>query len=229
MKKSQDQLKLSTLELLLYLNLDKNLNPILRSPQKITFPMKKFEDLIKKVEYSNIENKRKLLEFTSKKNIKKHKSMIYGDGSINLSAGLNSSGDKYSQLLENKSQQQSISLSINIPLVNWKIARSKLQIAKMKAESEKIDLEENWNDLQIKIHKMYSQLETGINNFSSQLSTIELKEELRKEYRILLNYNKVDILKYNIVEKEFIEAKLKLLEIQKNNWKNTIELEKLTI
>lgn len=203
-KNSQNQLKISSIELLLFLNLDKNLDLVLFSPHKTVFELENVSDLMKRVQHSNIQNKRKLLELKSTKNIKKHKSALYGDGSINLSAGLNSSGNNYTQILDNKSQQQSISLSLNIPLINWKTAKSRLQIARIKAESEKIDLEENWKNLQVKIHKLYSMLETGVHNFNSQLNTIKLKEELRMEYRILLDYNKIDILKYNIIEKEFV-------------------------
>ena len=86
-------------------------------------------------------------------------------GSLGLSVGLFGDNEKFSNVYENPTDNESVSLSLTIPLWDWGERKSRIKASEASIESANISLEEEQNNIILSIRKVYRNL----NNLQNQI------------------------------------------------------------
>jgi outer membrane protein TolC len=84
-------------------------------------------------------------------------------GSLGLSVGLFGDNDKFKDVYANPTDNETVSLSLIIPLWDWGEKKSRIKATEASIETNKITLEEEQNDIIINIRKVYRNL-TNLQN-----------------------------------------------------------------
>ncbi len=90
-------------------------------------------------------------------------------GDVNLSLGLFGDNENFGQIYETPRNNQSVSLSLRIPLYDWGEKKSRIKAAEISIESQKLSMDEEENDIIINIRKVYRNL----NNLKNQIKIAE--------------------------------------------------------
>jgi len=93
------------------------------------------------------------------------KSLNEFKGSLGLSVGLFGDNEKFSNVYENPTDNESVSLSLTIPLWDWGERKSRIKASEASIESANISLEEEQNNIILSIRKVYRNL----NNLQNQI------------------------------------------------------------
>ena len=75
-------------------------------------------------------------------------------GDINLSVGLFGDNERFTGIYDSPSDNQSVSLSFEIPLWDWGERKSRIRAAEISIESQELTLQEEQNDIIINIRKV---------------------------------------------------------------------------
>ncbi len=107
---------------------------------------------------------------------------FYGD--LNLSVGLFGDNENLPDIYSNPTDNQQVSLSFSIPLWDWGERKSRIKAAEASIESQKINYEEEENDIIINIRKVHrnlinlkNQIEIARQNIKNAQLTYELNLE----------------------------------------------------
>ncbi|MCX6328849.1 MAG: TolC family protein [Bacteroidia bacterium] len=79
-------------------------------------------------------------------------------GSIELSVGLFGDNEKFKDIYANTTDNERVSLTLDIPLWDWGERKSRIKASEAIIETSKISLEEEQNDIIINIRKVYRNL-----------------------------------------------------------------------
>lgn len=154
------------------------------------------EDLIRTYKENgfNLEKVIKLLESNS--NIEKVKKD--GAPSINfqLGMGLNSSANNFSNLYNIPSQSQFVTVSTNIPILNWGKTKKNYEKAKLEKENLQLQLKEKEEEIEEKIDEIFSYKLSLISQKKSLNEQIKLSKNVSKMYDELLKSGRKTITEY---------------------------------
>ncbi len=79
-------------------------------------------------------------------------------GSLGLSVGLFGDNEKFGDIYANPTDNESVALSLTIPLWDWGERKSRIKAAEASIETEKISLEEEQNNIILDVRKVYRNL-----------------------------------------------------------------------
>ncbi|MBG0861092.1 MAG: TolC family protein [Bacteroidales bacterium] len=79
-------------------------------------------------------------------------------GSLGLSVGLFGDNEKFGNVYDNPTDNESVSLSLTIPLWDWGERKSRIKATEASIETENINLEEEKNNITLDIRKVYRNL-----------------------------------------------------------------------
>jgi outer membrane protein TolC len=79
-------------------------------------------------------------------------------GSLGLSVGLFGDNEKFGNVYQNPTDNESVSLSFTIPLWDWGERKSRIKATEASIETENISLEEDKNNITLDIRKVYRNL-----------------------------------------------------------------------
>ena len=79
-------------------------------------------------------------------------------GSLGLSVGLFGDNEKFGNVYENPTDNESVSFSLSIPLWDWGERKSRIKATEASMETENISLEEERNDIILGVRKVYRNL-----------------------------------------------------------------------
>jgi len=102
---------------------------------------------------------------TSEFDLIQTKAMNEFKGSLGLSVGLFGDNEKFGDVYSAPTDNESVSLSLTIPLWDWGERKSRIKATEASLESSKIGLEEEQNDIILGIRKVYRNL----NNLQNQI------------------------------------------------------------
>lgn len=91
-------------------------------------------------------------------------------GNINLSYGIFGNNEEFNRLYDKPTENQSVSLSLEIPIYDWGERKSRIRAAEVSVESSNLSLEEERTGIIIDIRKAYRNLE-------NQAIQIEIAEQ----------------------------------------------------
>lgn len=83
-------------------------------------------------------------------------------GDINLSYGIFGNDEEFSRLYDKPTENQRVSLSLEIPLYDWGERKSRIRAAEVSVESSNLSLEEEKTGIIIDIRKAYRNLENQV-------------------------------------------------------------------
>lgn len=91
-------------------------------------------------------------------------------GNVNLSYGIFGNDEEFSRLYDKPTENQRVSLSLEIPIYDWGERKSRIRAAEVSVESSNLSLEEERTGIIIDIRKAYRNLE-------NQVIQIEIAEQ----------------------------------------------------
>jgi len=105
-------------------------------------------------------------------------------GSLGLSVGLFGDNEKFGDVYSNPTDNEDVSLSLNIPLWDWGERKSRIKASEATIESAKISLDEERNDIILGIRKVCrnlvnlgNQIEIAMQNVTNAQLTYDLNLE----------------------------------------------------
>jgi outer membrane protein len=108
-------------------------------------------------------------------------------GNLDLSVGLFGDNENFSNIYQNATDNEGVSLSLTIPLWDWGEKKSRIKASEATIASSKISLEEEQNDIILGIRKIYrsllnlqNQIEIAQQNVSNAQLTYDLNLEKYK-------------------------------------------------
>lgn len=223
-------LKRAMFSLVSFLNLDKNTVieidlPV--KPQELVVPVDKALALAHENNPQLLELKQNILE--AERNVDKTKKESRFNASVNASIGFNQVAENFGDVYHKPMQQDLVSVSVSIPLVDWGVrkgkynmARNNLNVVKISSRQDEISLDE--------------EVIMTVNDFNIQQSLITSAEEALdlsimayNETRQRFIIGKADINSLTLSLNRQQEAQQNYISALQNYWLNYYKIRRLTL
>lgn len=224
------QLKRAMFALAAFLKLDQN------TPIKLTLPSHpkalniSVEEALRHARENNpsfLASKQKLLE--SEKELNHAKMAWKYNASLSASIGFNQVAQQFRDVYRNPLQQDIVSLTLSIPLVDWgvrkgryNIAKSNLELAQVSAQEEKIRLEE---DIIMTVGDFMVRQEMIL----SAKEAVELADMAYRQTQERFIIGKADISSLTLSTNRRQEAQRNYIAALKNYWQSYYKIRRLTL
>lgn len=229
-RETEISLKRAMFSLASYLNLDKNTQIRLELPQKPVEQIISAEEALQIAKRNNpkfLSLKQSILE--AERSVDKTKKESRFNVSMNASVGFNQVADDLAGAYRKPMQQDLISLSISVPIVDWGVRKGKYNMAK-----------NNLNVVQISARQEELQIEEDVlmtvDDFNSQISQIRSAEEALELSRMAYNetkqrfmIGKADINSLTLSLSRQQTAQQNYISALKNYWLNYYKIRRLTL
>lgn len=223
-------LKRATFSLVSFLNLDKNTVididlPV--KPQELVVPVDRALALAHENNPELLELKQNILE--AERNVDKTKKESRFNASVNASIGFNQVAENFGDVYHKPMQQDLVSVSVSIPLVDWGVrkgkynmARNNLNVVKTSSRQDEISLDE--------------EVIMTVNDFNIQQGLITSAEEALdlsimayNETRQRFIIGKADISSLTLSLNRQQEAQQNYISALQNYWLNYYKIRRLTL
>ncbi|MBI9035217.1 MAG: TolC family protein [Bacteroidales bacterium] len=148
---------------------------------------------------------------------------------LKMGYGLSNNANKFKEVYAEFQPAQTVSLGINVPILDWGRGKGQIQMAESRLELEKLRLEQEKIDFD---QKVYLQ----VKEFNMQQYQLEIAQKsdvvAQKGYRIAKQrfmIGKIDNLNFNRAQTNKDQAKIGYLDALRNYWKKYYEVRKLTL
>lgn len=213
-----------------FLNLNKDFDFDLELPdvpRSINVSTEKALDYARDNNPQYLDNQRQLLE--AQRDVDKTKKSAMFDASISASIGFNQVANKFSDSYKNPLQQDVVSVSLTIPLIDWGVRRGKANMAKNNLNVTYISVQQNEQvldqDIKITVNDFIIQLEM-IDSAQEALEIANMAYNATKQRFII---GKADINSLTLSQNRQKEAQKNYINTLKNYWQNYYKLRKLTL
>ena len=230
LQNAQIALKRAMFSLASFLNLDKNTVIELDIPGRPTGKMIPVDDALIRAKENNptfLEQRQNVLE--AEQNVDKTKKESRFNASFNASVGFNQVADKLGDAYRHPLQQDLVSVSVSIPLIDWGVrkgkynmARNNLNVVRIAARQEELSVEE--------------EVIMTVNDFNIQQSLIASAEEAldlavmayeQTRQRFIIGKADVNSLTLSLNRQQ--EAQKNYISALQNYWLNYYKIRKLTL
>lgn len=223
-------LKKSAFSLASYLRFDREIQFKLSLPEEPLNIILSVDEVIRKAKESNptsLELKENIL--TAKQNFEKTKKESHFSASLSASVGFNQVANDFSDAYRKPLQQDVVSVSLSIPIIDWGVRKGKENIAR-----------ENLNTVNVTAKQTEQSFEQDIlitvNEYNLRQSQIQLAQEAQKIAELAYNktkqsfiIGKTDVNSVNLAISRQIEAELSYITALKNYWLSYYKIRKLTL
>lgn len=230
LENAQMALKRARFALALFLNMDKDTEieiDLPGRPNDISIPLEVALDMAKRNNPQYLHQRQNILE--AERYVNKTRVESRMNASVNASIGFNQVAETFKGAYSNPLQQELVSVSISIPLVDWGVNKGKfnmainnLNVAKITARQEEINLEEEVsmtvNDFTIQQHLIASAAEA--------LELAEIAYEQTKK-RFIIGKADVNSLTLSLARQQ--EAHKNYISALQNYWLNYYKIRQLTL
>lgn len=230
LQNAKSALKRAMFSLASFLNLEKNTEirvELPGRPQSLTIPV---DEALTAAQTNNpnfLELRQNVLE--AEQNVDKTKKESRFNASINASVGFNQVAEKLGGAYQHPMQQEMVSVSVSIPLIDWGVrkgkynmARNSLNVVKTSARQSEISIEE--------------EVIMTVSDFNVQQSLVASAEEALdlsilayNETRQRFIIGKADINSLTLSLNRQQEAQRNYISALKNYWQNYYKIRKLTL
>lgn len=230
LQNAKSALKRAMFSLASFLNLEKNTEirvELPGRPQSLTIPV---DEALTAAQINNpnfLELRQNVLE--AEQNVDKTKKESRFNASINASVGFNQVAEKLGGAYQHPMQQEMVSVSVSIPLIDWGVrkgkynmARNSLNVVKTSARQSEISIEE--------------EVIMTVSDFNVQQSLVASAEEALdlsilayNETRQRFIIGKADINSLTLSLNRQQEAQRNYISALKNYWQNYYKIRKLTL
>lgn len=213
-----------------FLNLDKNTYieiDLPSRPRYVDIPTDRALLLAKENNPTYLEQRQNVLE--AEREVDRTKKESRFNASVNASVGFNQVADNLGAAYRNLLQQDLVSLTVSIPLVDWGVrkgkynmARNNLNVVKIAARQEEISLEE---DVMMTVSDFNVQQEL----IASASEALDLAELAYDQTRWRFIIGKADISSLTLSLNRQQEAQKNYIQALQNYWLNYYKIRKLTL
>ena len=230
LKNAEIALKRATFALASYLSMDKNTVVRLRLPDRpaqVNIAPERALAVARDNNPSFLEMKQQVLE--AEQAVDKTKKEARSDISIDARVGFNQVADNFRDVYHDPSQQQIVSLSVRIPILDWgvrkgkhNVARNNLDVVKISARQKAVGIEED--------------VLMTVSDFNIQQDLIASAEEALRLARMAYQENrqrfmigKADISSLSLALSRQQEAQRNYISSLQNYWLSYYKIRKLTL
>lgn len=230
LKNAAISLKRAMFSLASFLNLDKNTEIEISLPKRPAEMIISMDEALVHARENNptyLEQKQNILE--AERDVDKaHKESMF-DASIKASVGFNQSSDNFGDAYHKPMQQQLVSVSLSIPLVDWGVGKGKYNMARNNLNVVKISARQDENSLE-------EDVAMTVNDFNIQQDLVASAEEAMKlsilaynetRQRFIIGTEDINSLTLSLNRQE--EAQRNYIEALDNYWLNYYKIRKLTL
>ncbi|MBE7633166.1 hypothetical protein F7642_02330 [Tenacibaculum finnmarkense genomovar ulcerans] len=208
-------------------------NSFFNTLDSLTIPNTKFNlknvafYLNKFTEINNDLDNEKTLQY--EKNIKELKSNKFYKANLSLGIGYNNSAQEYQRIFQTPNQSQNFSLSLSIPILNFK--KQKTELIKVNTEYEvlKLKIKQKRDKSSIVIKETHLKIEDLLSDLKiERMKKDLLLLKLKRQQRLLFD-QKILLKDYSISEHKIFISQVKIIETIYSIYKNILKLEKITL
>ena len=213
-----------------FLNLDKNTYieiDLPSRPRYVDIPTDRALLLAKENNPTYLERRQNVLE--AEREVDRTKKESRFNASVNASVGFNQVADNLGAAYRNLLQQDLVSLTVSIPLVDWGVrkgkynmARNNLNVVKIAARQEEISLEED-------VMMTVSDFNVQQDLIASASEALDLAELAYDQTRRRFIIGKADISSLTLSLNRQQEAQKNYIQALQNYWLNYYKIRKLTL
>ena len=213
-----------------FLNLDKNTYIEIDLPSRLRYvdiPTDRALLLAKENNPTYLEQRQNVLE--AEREVDRTKKESRFNASVNTSVGFNQVADNLGAAYRNLLQQDLVSLTVSIPLVDWGVrkgkynmARNNLNVVKIAARQEEISLEED-------VMMTVSDFNVQQDLIASASEALDLAELAYDQTRRRFIIGKADISSLTLSLNRQQEAQKNYIQALQNYWLNYYKIRKLTL
>lgn len=213
-----------------FLNLDKNTYieiDLPSRPRYVHIPADRALLLAKENNPTYLEQRQNVLE--AEREVDRTKKESRFNASVNAGVGFNQVADNLGAAYRNLLQQDLVSLTVSIPLVDWGVrkgkynmARNNLNVVKIAARQEKISLEED-------VMMTVSDFNVQQDLIASASEALDLAELAYDQTRRRFIIGKADISSLTLSLNRQQEAQKNYIQALQNYWLNYYKIRKLTL
>lgn len=230
LENARSSLKRAMFSLASYLNFDKNTDIKLQlpsKPQEITISVDEALMMARQNNPDFLGLRQNILE--AERNVDKTKKESRFNASINASVGFNQAANSFGDVYRNPLQQDLVSVSVSIPLIDWGVrkgkynmAKNNLNVVKTSARQDELSLEEDVimtvNDFNIQQNLVISAEE------ALDLSILAYNET---KQRFIIGKADINSLTLSLNRQQ--EAQRNYISALQNYWLNYYKIRKLTL
>lgn len=229
LKKAQVQLKSSQYALKTYIGLQDSLGAQLQIPNEtpeIKLTINEALDYAKKNRAEYVSYRRRKIE--AERDLEQAKKQNF---SVNLTGalGFNNIGNTFYDIYQNPHQQQSASIGVQIPVLDWGRRREKQKLALSNLKTVEYSIEQEEQALNSQIINLIQNLELIKSNISTAKLASEISLERFELSQEQIRLGKLSVTDLNISLKEKDEAKRAYITSLRSFWDSYFQLRTLTL
>lgn len=230
LQNAEINLKRSMFALAAYLNMDPN------TPIKLKLPDYPEEVLIPEGEALQMarENNPRYLEsaeqvLLSEQNLERTKIESYFNAGLSASIGFNQVAESFRQAYQNPLQQDIVSLTLSIPLVDWGVRKGRHNMAKSNLNITRLTARENEVRLEEDVLMTVGDFTVQQQLISSAREAMELAQLAYEQTRERFIIGKADINSLTLSTNRHQQAQRNYISAMKNYWQSYFKIRKLTL
>jgi outer membrane protein TolC len=196
-------------------------------PRQVTISTQTALDMVRLYNPDYLTNKQSLLE--ARRNLEQTERSSKLEASLNMSVGFNQVASDFRDSYRNPLEQEVVSVSVKVPLVDWGVRRGKVNMARNQLEVIQLTVLQDELSLE-------EEVAMTVNDFNIQQNMIKSAEEARvladlayeaTKDRYLIGKVEISSLSMALSRKE--TARRNYISALKNYWLSYLKLRKLTL
>ena len=230
LKNKESELKRAMFSLASFLNIDKNTVIELElpaRPRELFIPIEKALECSRNNNPQLLELKQNILE--AQREVDRTKKESRFNASLDVSVGFNQVADRLKDVYKNPLQQDLVSISVSVPLVDWGVrkgkynmARNNLNVVEISAKQDEVSIEE---EVIMTVNDFHIQQQL-INSAEEALDlSIMAYDETRERFII----GKADISSLTLSLNRQQQAQQNYISALQNYWQNYYKIRRLTL
>lgn len=230
LQNSEITLKRAIFQLASFLNIDKERQLRISLPKRPEFPPIPAEEALAQARANNpdfLTQKQNILE--SRRTVDRTRKESAFNVSVNASVGFNQVADDFSHVWRNLMQQDMVSVSVSIPLVDWGVRKGKYNMAKNNLSVVETSARQTEQSIE-------EEVVMTVNDFNVQGGLIRSAEEARdlaesayEETRMRFLIGKSDINSLSLALNRKDAAQKNYITALKNYWLSYYKIRRLTL
>lgn len=151
------------------------------------------------------------------------------NANVNASVGFNQAADNFSDAYKSPMRQDIVSLSLNIPIVDWKQGKGQRNIAKSNLTIANIDAEQKLIELEQEVIITIAELSSRMQLLLSAEQALVLANDMYNETRSLFQLGNGTIADLTNAQQKLLNAQNEYIQNMRNYWSCYYDLRKLTL
>ncbi len=230
LKNAQMSLKRAAFSLASFLNLDKDtfIEPELPGlPLRMEIPA---DAALQKAMENNptlLQNRQQVLE--AEQNVERTKRQSRFNASINASIGFNQVADNLSGAYRNPLQQDRVSISLTIPLVDWGVSKGRYNMARNELNVVRSTTQQDELSLEEEVVMTVNDFNVQRNLIASAQEALELAQLAYEQTRQRFIIGKADVNSLTLAQNRQQSAQTNYISALQNYWLSYYRIRKLTL